>query len=324
MDKLRSLKLKKQYWGPLTTAALAQNHIYKELISIDLIITITKIKSALIAVDPFLSKEIKAAVLSSAEEIIQERHNKQFPISIYSKDVEENINNNINEIIGYLVQRKIKKNIDLNILNLKDSYINITNNAICISLVQHVNKCLIPAINNLTSFFWGKKHNEKNSHQFSRRINLYNDRNEKVQKMTVQMSVYNKKINNQKKDIINTMSEFMILEFPSINIKEQIIGKLNEKYNLTFTSSDATDEFDNLKLWKLNCEIESLFFIIFQIIKKENGAIYQELSKLYLHSGIKQRSMLEFLNLTNKLIIHAEIINSINTLHKVIDYFIQV
>jgi fumarate hydratase class II len=84
-----------------------------------------KIKMAFSFSSNQLTKTIKSAIISSGQEIVDQKHNKQFPLSILSQSLIENVNNNINEVIQYLVFKKTQKRIELQIFDFNNSPIDI-------------------------------------------------------------------------------------------------------------------------------------------------------------------------------------------------------
>ena len=319
------MKPKKIHWGKLTQSILDGEVNNNQFVPIEIIRTIAIFKKIFSSIDTRVPKNMKHALVSSLDEIIQNKHEKQFPLSINNKNIATNINNNINEVVSYLIERKVNKKIDLKILDFLNKPSDYFNNAISICLVEKINNHLFIAINKLTQYFWKEKRiyqNEKSP--FTKKINLKIHINEIAEQNIKKIDTYNKELNEYKVEIFTLLNKILKLSFDKTSQNDEFFKQLSDKYNLYFMGDLYSSLFLNNRLLKINYEIHCLLLSIFKIIQNElDEASYTFFINLHKNVRNNEISMTKFLELKNPGKIYLIINTNILLVQKIVDLFIK-
>ena len=140
-------------WGAQTQRSYNNFKIGHNTMPIEVIkaIAIVKKNSALVNNQLGLLEDIKTnEIVRATNEIINNQHNNQFPLSIYQTGSGTQTNMNVNEVIAHIANVDVHPNDDA---NKGQSSNDVFPTAIHIATVMETNSRLIPAISTLESSF---------------------------------------------------------------------------------------------------------------------------------------------------------------------------
>ena len=157
-DSIGTIKVPtKSLWGAQTQRSLINFAIGEDLIPLELIYALARIKQAAATVNNelgLLDTKKKNLIVNASIEIAQGHHNNQFPLKIWQTGSGTQTNMNINEVISNLASqaegdplgshKPLHPNDDV---NLSQSTNDVFPTAIQIAVIKEINEKLLPEIN---------------------------------------------------------------------------------------------------------------------------------------------------------------------------------
>jgi len=148
-----------KYWGAQTQRSLVCFSISDDIMPLEIIYSLAKIKKAAALTNSDLGKlsiEKRDLIIDSADEIIAGLHDESFPLHVWQTGSGTQTNMNVNEVISNLCAKKSGKALGdkqpahpNNDVNMSQSSNDAFSTAMHLVTVENVSKKLLPAVNNL-------------------------------------------------------------------------------------------------------------------------------------------------------------------------------
>ena len=254
-DSLGSIDVPKDaLWGAQTQRSIINFAIGDEKIPIEIIYAIAQIKASAARVNNHLgliNKEITKYITEASSEIIDGKHNNQFPLKVWQTGSGTQTNMNVNEVISNISAVKVNAELgQYKILHPNDDVnkSQSTNDtfpaAIHISVVIEITKKLLPAIEKLNISL------DKKSKEWNNLIKIGRTHFQDAVPITLgqEISTWSKQIKDAKKSISSGISELYSLQIGGTavgtgincpeNFSEEVIKIIKNETDLPFTKSE--------------------------------------------------------------------------------------